>query len=272
MLRIVRLQRSSCAISLRRARFDTGMRDGERRNHHLLADHAHSLADRMVLGEMPHERRETADFFERIAPHRDGLSEAGPRQPERQAGHHAGQKLVVGRLDRQARPEPRIGLSAIHAGDEAHTRLLQFADHVAQIVRARRSRRCRRTPARRARACGSMFRMLLILRFGPYRRASATTVMSASGCSVRSSSTVLQRRVGRIVHAEQKLHGPRVILLTEARQIGEQRPLVAVQRLDDRDRRKAGRLGHRPREETPDQRAGQHRVADAEHSAPAAHA
>jgi hypothetical protein len=44
----------------------------------------------------------------------------------------------------------------------------------------------------------------------------------------------LERRIFRAVHAEQELHRTWKILLAEARQVAEQDPFVAVQRLDDR--------------------------------------
>ena len=150
MVRMVRLQRNSCAISLVALVSTQACDDRERRNHHLLADHAHRFADRVILGQVMHELREAADLLERFAPHRNGLPKARARHPEREPRHDAGQKLVVGRLRRQARPEARIGLAAIDAGDEPHAGLLQFADHIAQIARARRSRRCRQTPAHHA--------------------------------------------------------------------------------------------------------------------------
>lgn len=57
-----------------------------------------------------------------------------------------------------------------------------------------------------------------------------------------------QRGIVAIVHAEQELDRPVVALLAKAREVREQRPLDAVQRLDDRDGRARVRLAWRTRE------------------------
>ena len=59
--------------------------------------------DQEVMGKL----LETADFLQRSAAHCDGRSHTWFRETQCQAGHHAGKKLIVDRIDSQTWPEPR---------------------------------------------------------------------------------------------------------------------------------------------------------------------
>jgi hypothetical protein len=73
-----------------------------------------------------------------------------------------------------------------------------------------------------------MFTMLAIFLFWPVQAGIRYHRDVRVGVERAQHLDRLQRRVSRIVHAEQILHVARIILLKEARQVIEQVPLVTV--------------------------------------------
>jgi hypothetical protein len=76
-----------------------------------------------------------------------------------------------------------------------------------------------------------------------------------------------ERGVARVMHAEQVLNRPRIILDEEAFEMLTKMPFVAVQRLRDGDTRKIARHRRHAGKEPADQHAGRDRIGNAQQHA-----
>jgi hypothetical protein len=173
---------------------------------------AHSLADGVIVGQLVGDRLEAADPRQRLPVERDCLAKARPGQAERQPDGRAGQEMIVDPHRGQPRPEAAVRQAAVEAGDHPDARLGQGRGQRAQIIWTDRNVAVGEDNEGMASDLSHVDEVG-DLAVAAMRGAVDDQLKIKLGISPHQRFDDRNRAVVGVLHAEDKLYIPRIILI-----------------------------------------------------------